>query len=49
MDVRFSIVTVKPLRRFLVGFQRLFRISKLHLVHLGQMLLLRGRAPEVTL
>lgn len=49
IDVRFSIVTVEPLRRFLVGFQRLLRISQFHLIDLGQMLLLRGRATEVTL
>ena len=48
-NIRFSIVTVKPLRRFFVGFQRLLCVPQFHFVHLGQMLLLRSSTTEVAL
>ena len=46
--VRFGIITLKPLGGLLIRVKRLLHISELHLIHLGQVLLLRGRTAQVS-
>ena len=46
---RLRIIRLEPSGRQLVRFERAARVAHLDLEHLGQVLLVRGRAPEVAL
>lgn len=49
MNLRLRIIVLEPPRRRLVRVDRPLLIPDLHLVHLGQILLVRRRPPEIAL